>query len=346
MDEEVPPRPDPVRRPTPRLHPNLTPPVTPPTQRPAPPPPVPPGVPATPASSDAGSGPSSVVRRPDVSSVLSAALALPAFLSSLAVMSLAGSLVLPSMVWLVPVLWILSGAVLFVPAIEAVVSRIGTNVNRPTQAELSFLGPLWSSVCSRAGIDGARYFLLIEESTEPNAFAAGGRTVAVTRAALRLPTRELEAVLAHELGHHLSAHPVVSRLAWWYALPVQGFAFLGGIAIRFVLFVGRIFRAFGSGLGELAAVLLALMLLTAVAFVSVWLLLAPLVSPLIAWAHRLGEFRADQTAARLGYGPALIETFRRWQYTDDGQPSGFRERLLSTHPSHSDRIRKLESAVR
>lgn len=287
-----------------------------------------------------------VRRRPDASSVMTAALGLPAFLASLAVMALVGTASLPSAAWLVPVLWVLSGTVLFVPAIESLVSRTSSSVRRPTQAELARLVPAWRAVCRIAGADDARYLLLVEDSDELNAFAAGGRTVAVTRAALDLPPAELSAVLAHELGHHLSAHPVIDRLAWWYALPVRGVALLGALLIRFVLAVGRVFLAFGSGLGYLVALLLALTVLTSIAFVSFWLLLVPLLSPLLAWATRIGEYRADRTAAMLGYGPALIRTFHHWQQmsTGDRHP-GLKARLLATHPSHGDRIRRLEALL-
>lgn len=289
--------------------------------------------------------PLAVRRLPDASSWLTATLELPAFLSSLVVMSLLGALVLPPASWLLPVLWILSGVVLFVPAIESAVSRMSLHLSRPGHAELTVLVPAWQTVCRVAGVDGSKYHLLVEESDQPNALAAGGRTVAVSRAALRLPPAELAAVLAHELGHHLSAHAVVSRLAWWYALPSRAVALLGGYAIRFVLAVGRVFLAFGSGLAYLAALFLALILLTAIAFVSFWLLLVPLISPLMAWASRLGEYQADRTAAQLGYGPGLIQAFRRWQYAEarDQHAAGLKARLLSTHPSFADRIRRLET---
>ena len=282
-------------------------------------------------------------RLPDASSWLTATLELPALLSSLVVMSLVGALVLPSAAWVVPILWILSGAVLFLPAVESAVSRMSLQLSRPNQAELTVLAPAWQAVCQGAGVDGSRYHLLVEDSDQPNALAAGGRTVAVTRAALRLPPVELAAVLAHELGHHLSAHAVVYRLAWWYALPSRAAAFVGGLAIRLVLAVGRVFLAFGNGLAYLAALFLALILLTAIAFVSFWLLLVPLISPLLAWSSRLGEYRADRTAAQLGYGPALVLAFRRCQHAEAGNADGLKARLLSTHPSFADRIRRLET---
>jgi Zn-dependent protease with chaperone function len=35
----------------------------------------------------------------------------------------------------------------------------------------------------------------------------------------RLSPVQLEAVLAHELGHHLGGHPWASLLRYWYSLP-------------------------------------------------------------------------------------------------------------------------------
>src|SRR4029450_11150703 len=45
--------------------------------------------------------------------------------------------------------------------------------------------------------------------------------VLVTPTALELPDDLLEAVLAHELGHHRHLHPVAIILGWWYLLPFE-----------------------------------------------------------------------------------------------------------------------------
>jgi Zn-dependent protease with chaperone function len=294
-----------------------------------------------------GATPAPMRRRPDASSVLSVSLAMPGFLSSLVVVSLIGTVALPNVAWLLPVVWILSGAVLAIPSIEPTISRLMFDIRPPTPQEHRALTSPWQSVCQVAGVDPGRYVLMVEDSHDLNAFAAGVRTVSVTQAALRLPPKQLEAVLAHELGHHLSGHPAVSMLAWWYALPARGAAFLVGLAVRLVLAVGRVLAAFGSGIGALASVLLALMIFTGFAFLSVWLVLVPLTAPLLAWASRLGEIRADRTAALLGYGPYLVEVLHTWTSMDGhGTNGGLRARLLSTHPSHSDRIRRLHDFLR
>lgn len=282
-------------------------------------------------------------RRPDASSTLSVLLGLPAFLCSLAVVAVVGTRALPQAPWLIPALWVLSGGVLLIPSIEPAVSQLLFKARRPGQAELDHLWPPWQSVCQVAGVAPDRFVLMIQDSDDLNAFAAGGRTVAVTRTALRLPTKQLEAVLAHELGHHLSGHPMVGILSWWYALPARGAAFLAKLALRAILAVAESLARFGGGVGALAALLLSLFVLTALAFLSVWLLLVPLSTPLLAWASRLGELSADRVAASLGYGPHLADLLHRWAAAGGHRPEPLRKRLLATHPSHASRIQRLRA---
>ncbi len=283
-------------------------------------------------------------RRPDGSSLLSAALALPGFLGGLIVMALLGSALSPGLAWLVPALWILSGAALFARPVETALAPLLYSARRPIEAEWYAVAAPWQAVCAAAGIDSSRYLLLVQDSTEVNAFAAGGRTVAVTRASLQLHPSQLEAVLAHELGHHLSGHTMVSTLAWWYALPARVAAILVSHAVRFVLAIGRIFQAFGNGLAALVSVLVALLLVGVFMFLSFWLLLIPLTAPLLALASRLGELQADRTAASLGYGPALIQVLTMWLNSGDtGHRIGVRARMLASHPSHAERIRHLQT---
>ncbi|MBM7771769.1 STE24 endopeptidase [Actinokineospora baliensis] len=246
-------------------------------------------------------------------------------------------------VWVVVGVWVLSGGITFLPAVESGLARLMFDMRVPTAVELGRVRPLWESVCAAAGVDSARYTLWVEQSKELNAFAAGGRTVAITRRALDLPPRSLEAILAHELGHHLSGHSRASLLAWWYELPAQAAIWLVGMAMRVVLVVASAFARFGSAAGALAGVLLALTLLVGLIALNPWLLLMPLLSPLLAWSRRLGEYRADATAARFGYGPDLVNVLSGWLSAEHGVRRSFRVRMLSNHPATADRIRRLRA---
>lgn len=273
--------------------------------------------------------------------------ALPALVSSLVVLAVVATLIWPGnnvAVGAVLVVWLLSGALTFVPSVEQALARAMFDMRRPTRHELDRMAPLWAQVCAAAGVDPARFTLWVDQSRELNAFAAGGRTVAVTGRALELPPRALEAILAHELGHHLSGHSRVSLLAWWYELPARGSILLVGLAVRAVLWVGDVFGRFGSASGVLASVLLALVLLFGLVVLNPWLLLMPLLNPLMAWSSRLGEYRADATAARLGYGPALVDVLSAWLSAERGGRRPLRARMLASHPATADRIRRLRTA--
>lgn len=246
-------------------------------------------------------------------------------------------------VWVVAVLWVLSGAVTFVPSVEALLAKLMFDMRPPTTVEMTRLRPLWESVCVAASANSSKYSLWVEQSKELNAFAAGGRTVAVTRRALELPPRALEAILAHELGHHLSGHSRVSLLAWWYELPAQGAIWLVTTAMRLVLAVGKVFARFGSSAGALAATLLSLLLLAGLIALNPWLLLMPLLSPLLAWSRRLGEYRADATAAGFGYGPDLVTVLSGWLAAEHAVRRPLRVRMLASHPATADRIRRLRA---
>ncbi|SES10162.1 STE24 endopeptidase [Actinokineospora terrae] len=271
---------------------------------------------------------------------------LPGFVSSLVVVGLLAGLVWSAgwVVWVVAVLWVLSGAVTFVPSVEALLAKLMFDMRPPTTVEMTRLRPLWESVCVAASANSSKYSLWVEQSKELNAFAAGGRTVAVTRRALELPPRALEAILAHELGHHLSGHSRVSLLAWWYELPAQGAIWLVTTAMRLVLAVGRVFARFGSSAGALAATLLSLLLLAGLIALNPWLLLMPLLSPLLAWSRRLGEYRADATAAGFGYGPDLVNVLSGWLAAEHAVRRPLRVRMLASHPATADRIRRLRAS--
>ena len=280
--------------------------------------------------------------RPDLSAVLAVVLAAPVVASSLLVLALIGKLTWPPYFWVIPVGWVLAGGITFVPAFEHVLLPLSFGMRKPTARELARLNPSWQAVCAAAGVDSGRHRLWVEPSRELNAFAAGGRTVAVTRTALDLPPPSLEAILAHELGHHLSGHTRISLLVWWLELPARILTRLVRLLALAVPYVGRAFRAFGRSVAVLVTVLLTSGILTALAFLDPWLLLAPLLGPVLAWSKRLGEYRADLMAARLGYGPELITLFREWVRLNGGDERRLWDRLLAGHPAHIDRIKRLK----
>ncbi|GLV94986.1 peptidase M48 [Streptomyces lavendulae subsp. lavendulae] len=287
-------------------------------------------------------------RRTDHTVWLGLALHLPSFLISFALV-LTAALGLDALLgipaWLPTGLWAASGALAFHRPTERLVARHLLHLHRPLPAELATLAPVWREVTARAGVDGSRYDLWVEESDGLNALAAAGHIVAVTRRALRdLPTSQLGAVLAHELGHHTSGHSWSGTLGWWYALPSRcAWRMLGRLRSR----LRRSVRG-----ASVTALTVVVVLTGYVAFTTLratyGLPLLLLAVPCLAAAMgRQAELRADAHAARLGFGHSLALTLHeRLAEQSAARPSEALcrpgARLLSRHPDLRTRLERLQ----
>jgi STE24 endopeptidase len=252
--------------------------------------------------------------------------------------------------------WTASAGLLLVRPVESRFARLLYRVRRPNGLQLDKLLPVWRQVCRRAGADPDGFTLRVEESEAVNAFALGAHFVAVTRTALELPDALLEAVMAHELGHHLDRHPLAATLGWWYLLPLT---FLSAVLRRVRAATGALWRAF-SGLLErtwqvsggrplgLTAALVVVGALTVVgaallvALCAVWLPLWLVTSAsrlLSAALSRSAEYAADRHAATLGYGPGLVVVLE-WFEEGERRPArrGPLASRLASHPSCRERI--------
>lgn len=220
-------------------------------------------------------------------------------------------------------------AVVCAPAVERRIARLFVEARDPAPEEAARLAPLLDRLGARAGMDAGRFDLRVQESDELNAAAGGLRTLFVTTAALRRTDAELEALLAHELGHHRALHPVGTLVIWWLSLP--------GEALEAVY---RALRRLAERLvGRVRPLALAVQLLLVLWQVAVmWIFY---VGRLLArWAARVSEFAADRAAASWGYGEALAAL-----YADEGESParGRLERLLREHPPMPARIARLRA---
>ncbi|MDT0300961.1 M48 family metalloprotease [Streptomonospora wellingtoniae] len=255
--------------------------------------------------------------------------------------------------WAVVVGFPLSGALPLWGPVENTIARLLFRFRPPSPQERQRIDALWAGVARRAGIDPAAYTLWVQDADDVNASAGAGRTVGVTRFALaELAPAHLEAVLAHELGHHLGGHPWARILVYWYSLPTRAVLRLAGLITRLLtrlysLTIGAMLISRSRNTGTAAFVGCALLLVPAFCVLPFLLPLVPLVvaAPVDAWFSRRGELYADRVAADLGYGPHLADLFQLWQaqgYDDGHTQAGALERMMSSHPALHARLTALQ----
>jgi Zn-dependent protease with chaperone function len=254
--------------------------------------------------------------------------------------------------------WTVSALLVLARPVEAVLARLlFGGLRRPAPAELARIVPALERVCRRAGADPGRYLLRVQERAQVNAFALGGHVLTVTRVALDLPDDMLEAVLAHEVGHHRHLHPLAIILGWWYLLPFEA-------AERLLRAIRRITRALARAYARLRdqttgarvvdgalgmvvlLVLLGVLVVAGTVLVAalglLWLPLAVLVRlarVLGAALSRAGEYAADRHAVELGYGPGLVRVLRLFVVAERSarRPRGLAA-LLRSHPTSEARL--------
>jgi STE24 endopeptidase len=144
---------------------------------------------------------------------------------------------------------------------------------------------------------------------------------------------EVEAVLAHELGH-FRKHHVRKRLIWSLVSSLLGLASLGWLKQQ---------DWFYSGLGvsvasDHAALLLFIMIIPVFTYFT---------SPLSAWFSRKHEFEADSYAARQSDASALVEALVKL-YRENAStltPDPVHSAFYDSHPPAMIRIQHLQGLV-
>jgi heat shock protein HtpX len=212
--------------------------------------------------------------------------------------------------------------------------------------------PLVQSLVQRMGLPVMPKLWLIPEE-QPNAFATGRNprhaSVAFTVGILNSMTdRELEGVVAHELGHVLHRDILISSVAATLAAAITFLARMAGWAAMFGGGggYGRDRDSRGSAFGALLMIIL-----------------APIAAMLIQFAiSRSREFSADQASAKYTGSPdGLISALGKLERgvqripMEEATPATahmfilnpFRGqglmRLFSTHPSTEERIARLQA---
>jgi STE24 endopeptidase len=230
--------------------------------------------------------------------------------------------------------------------------RAAFGFHRPIPAQAAALNPAWLAALRVTGTAAGDVELYVQTAGVPNAYAAGGRSVAVTsrvvedHATGRLPEGQLVAVLVHELGHHATGATRPMLLLTWLTAPWRATSsVLAGLAstlagrhprqgLSIVVLAGlavAVIRALQQGRWMAGGVLVV---------VGLNAVLVPLANAAIS---RRSEYAADRFAADHGFAIELAAALR---VLDDGKraPRGW-SRRLSTHPTVEQRIRALQTAT-
>jgi STE24 endopeptidase len=168
-------------------------------------------------------------------------------------------------------------------------------------------------------------------------FGAAKRVVFFDTLLAKLSPGEVEAVLAHELGHFKHTH-VIKRIASMFALSLAGFALLGWLSTQPWFYVGFGVRPSMNAPNDAVALLLFLLVTPVFGF---------FVSPLFARLSRKHEFEADAYACQQASGVDLAAALLKLHEDNAATltPDPLYVRFYYSHPPASERLAALSQAA-
>ena len=234
-----------------------------------------------------------------------------------------------------------------VPGLEFLQVRlVCPDSRKPMPDESARLLPLWDRVLARVGKGKRRrYRLRVADDHRINAAAGGGSLVIVTTHALNeLPDRQLEAVLAHEFGHHVGLHPIVLMAQQWLAWPLDWASRLSVAVHKLLAWLTR----------WPMPLLLRVLVWTVVLLIRLALLaldaIVKIAALVLLFLGRHAEYHADAVATELGYGGELVEALSKMENHDamdrslEPVPVPVSP-LWDTHPPTSKRLNRIRNLM-
>ena len=164
-------------------------------------------------------------------------------------------------------------------------------------------------------------------------FGAAKRVVFYDTLLAKLSPGEVDAVLAHELGHFKHKH-IIKRIAGLFALSLACFALLGWCSTQAWFYTGLGVRPNLTGPNDAVALLLFMLAVPVFSF---------FVSPLLALLSRKHEFEADAYAVRQTSGRDLSTALLKL-YEDNAStltPDPVFVRFYYSHPPASERLARM-----
>lgn len=199
-----------------------------------------------------------------------------------------------------------------------------------------------SALMQRCGFAAKGLFVMdgSKRSAHANAyftgFGAAKRVVFYDTLLAKLSPGEVDAVLAHELGHFKHKH-IVKRIAALFALSLAGFALLGWLSTQVWFYTGLGVRPNLEGSNDALALLLFLLAVPVFSF---------FLSPLTALVSRRHEFEADAYAVQQTSGQDLSSALLKL-YEDNAStltPDPVFVKFYYSHPPASERLARMAPA--
>ena len=164
-------------------------------------------------------------------------------------------------------------------------------------------------------------------------FGASKRVVFYDTLLAKLSAGEVDAVLAHELGHFKHKH-ILKRIVSMFALSLVGFALLGWLATQAWFYAGLGVQPNLSAPNDALALLLFMLGLPVFSF---------FIAPLFAHFSRKHEFEADAYAVQHTSGPDLATALLKL-YEDNAStltPDPVYVKFYYSHPPASERLARM-----
>jgi len=195
------------------------------------------------------------------------------------------------------------------------------------------------ALMQRCGFQAQGFYVMdgSKRSAHANAyftgFGASKRVVFYDTLLARLSADEVDAVLAHELGHFAHRH-ILKRVASLFALSFLGFALLGWLGTQVWFYTGL--GVAPNALGANDALALLLFMLALPAFTT-------FIGPVFSWISRRHEFEADAYAVQKSSGLHLSSALLKL-YEDNAStltPDPWYVRFYYSHPPAMQRLSRM-----
>jgi len=200
-----------------------------------------------------------------------------------------------------------------------------------------------TALMQRCGFSAKGLFVMdgSKRSAHANAYFTGfgtaKRVVFYDTLLAKLSAPEVDAVLAHELGHFKHKH-IIKRIVSMFALSLAGFALLGFLTQQAWFYTGLGVVPNVESANDALALLLFMLALPVFGF---------FIAPLFAQLSRKHEFEADAYAVRQTSAQDLSTALLKL-YEDNAAtltPDPLYVRFYYSHPAASERLARMNSAL-